>query len=236
MVPKKIPIPTQTGEVISIRQQGRLKVIDRDTVGYRIKEARLNAGLSQQDLATRVDLGRSAVAQWERNESTPSVSLMQELGRILETPPEFLSFGLRTRMDQPEDSTEALGIAVVSEIEFGISSDDMEAVSSWGLPVGWLRGELGVKDVEKVIVYRTHLPIGAHPAGSFLIVNTADYRPSPPGDFLYWDGVGPSVATLKVVPSAGKKVSVNVLSGGDEYTVTADQISVIGRIIAAVSK
>ncbi len=49
------------------------------TVGWRIKMARINAGLTQPQLAARLYVSRAVVSDWERNKYEPRLS---EAGRI----------------------------------------------------------------------------------------------------------------------------------------------------------
>jgi transcriptional regulator with XRE-family HTH domain len=51
------------------------------TSGVLIREARLRAGLTQADLATRVGRDRSHVARWERGAVSPSFETLQEVLR-----------------------------------------------------------------------------------------------------------------------------------------------------------
>ena len=53
------------------------------TLGEKIKEARKNAGLSQEQLAERLGVSRSAVAKWETDKGIPDVDYLKVLSKLL---------------------------------------------------------------------------------------------------------------------------------------------------------
>lgn len=53
------------------------------TIGKRILHLRKVAGLTQADLAARVGVGRSTVAQWERGSSQPRLRLLDRIAETL---------------------------------------------------------------------------------------------------------------------------------------------------------
>lgn len=57
--------------------------MDPKSIGARIAKARKAKKLSQAELAKKVDLSRSAVAQWETGECSPSASALVALSRAL---------------------------------------------------------------------------------------------------------------------------------------------------------
>lgn len=48
-----------------------------------IKQARLKAGLSQEQLAQKIGVSRSAVAMWETNNAAPTASKLLKISKIL---------------------------------------------------------------------------------------------------------------------------------------------------------
>lgn len=49
----------------------------------RIKEARLTAGITQEELAARMKVDRSTVTKWENGQSNPKVPVLLKLADIL---------------------------------------------------------------------------------------------------------------------------------------------------------
>ena len=50
--------------------------------GQRIKEQRKKLGLTQQQLATKLNTSRSNVANWENNQNNPSYDLLFKLSNF----------------------------------------------------------------------------------------------------------------------------------------------------------
>lgn len=63
------------------------------TIGDRIKEKRKEKGLTQLDLATRLNITDRAVSKWEQNEGNPDFSLLANLAEILDVSLDYLITG-----------------------------------------------------------------------------------------------------------------------------------------------
>ena len=59
-------------------------------LGGRIREARRNAGLSQEKLAEQIGVSRQAVTKWEAGQAAPSTENLLRLAEALHTPVETL--------------------------------------------------------------------------------------------------------------------------------------------------
>lgn len=72
-----------------------------DTIHTRIKESRLELGLSQEDLARLVGVSREAISQWEKGKTTakkpkptkPNGKNLIKLSKALNRNPEWLETG-----------------------------------------------------------------------------------------------------------------------------------------------
>ena len=53
------------------------------TLGEKIREARRKCGLSQEQLAERLSVSRSAIAKWETDKGLPDVGNLKILARLL---------------------------------------------------------------------------------------------------------------------------------------------------------
>ena len=69
--------------------------------GYLIKEARRRAGLSQRDLAARLETSQSVIARWESGARSPT---METVTRALRA----CGFELRIGVAQADDQDEAM--------------------------------------------------------------------------------------------------------------------------------
>ena len=55
-------------------------------IGERIKEARLNTKMTQDDLAKELNVSRSTVANWESGRNNPDVESLIKIADILKVP------------------------------------------------------------------------------------------------------------------------------------------------------
>ena len=60
------------------------------TLGEKIKEARKQCGLSQEQLAEKMAVSRSAVAKWEANNGLPDVDNLKALAKLLNVSVDYL--------------------------------------------------------------------------------------------------------------------------------------------------
>ena len=60
------------------------------TLGEKIKEARKQCGLSQEQLAEKLAVSRSAVAKWEANNGLPDVDNLKALAQLLNVSVDYL--------------------------------------------------------------------------------------------------------------------------------------------------
>lgn len=65
------------------------------SLGDRIAELRIAAGLSQNQLAKAMEVSRQAVSKWENGQSVPDPMKMIHLAEVLETDIEYLTTGRR---------------------------------------------------------------------------------------------------------------------------------------------
>ena len=71
------------------------------TLGDKIRQARRNCGLSQEQLAERLAVSRSAVAKWETDKGLPDVGNLKILARLLGVSVDYL-------LDEAETATESV--------------------------------------------------------------------------------------------------------------------------------
>lgn len=60
------------------------------TLGEKLKEARKQAGLSQEQLSEKLGVSRSAVAKWETNNGIPDVDNLKVLSKLLNVSIDYL--------------------------------------------------------------------------------------------------------------------------------------------------
>lgn len=60
------------------------------TFGEKLRDARKKAGLSQEQLAERLSVSRSAVAKWENDNGMPDVDNLKAMAALLDTSIDYL--------------------------------------------------------------------------------------------------------------------------------------------------
>ncbi len=60
------------------------------TFGEKLKEARKNAGLSQEQFAEKMSVSRSAVAKWETDKGMPDVNNLKVMAQLLDVSVDYL--------------------------------------------------------------------------------------------------------------------------------------------------
>ena len=63
------------------------------TLGEKIREARSKYGLSQEQLAEKISVSRSAIAKWETDKGLPDVGNLKVLARLLNVSVDYLLTG-----------------------------------------------------------------------------------------------------------------------------------------------
>ncbi|MBY5229323.1 hypothetical protein ABH61_10840 [Bacillus paranthracis] len=73
--------------------------------GNRVKELRMEKKLTQQDLADKIGVSKSALSQIENNKTTPSRDTVSALSRVLEVTSDYiLGLSEYRELDQEESS------------------------------------------------------------------------------------------------------------------------------------
>jgi transcriptional regulator with XRE-family HTH domain len=203
-------------------------------LGARIREAREKRRLTQAAVAKHVGLGRTATTQWELGRSSPSLETVNQLAVLFDEDPAWIAYGVRQGPKLIQPNMEDIGCQLVEEVTFGESPTETKMVENWALPTRWLRSEIGVSDPTKVILYRVEWAFrdSRYEHGDVLIIDRMSTRPSPPGTFLFWDGVGPALADITVtpVPMKNKVVAKVTTMDGATFETEVDNLAIIGRV------
>lgn len=113
-----------------------------------------------------------------------------------------------------------------------VSEDQVRG--TWSMPLDYLRFELRVPKlaVRLVEVIGDSMQPTLYP-GDRIMVNTADRRPSPPGIFALWDGLGLVVKRVEHIPNTDPLI-YRISSDNPHhatYERTEDEVHIIGRIV-----
>lgn len=125
-----------------------------------------------------------------------------------------------------------------------VSTDVISA--EWSIPADYLSGELRI-GAGKAWIIEVFGDSGYEPTnpgapgslfpGDRVIVNTADTRPSPPGAFAVYDGVGLVIKQVEVIAGTDP-VRLRLTSRNpayEPYEVTVEEARIIGRVRGRIS-
>lgn len=88
---------------------------NKKLLGERLKAARKEAGLKQEDVGRVLGLGKSTISEWETGKRSPDIELITELATILDTSVAFL-LGLEMEPDAQSMSSLPSNVQPVSEL------------------------------------------------------------------------------------------------------------------------
>lgn len=109
------------------------------SVGEKLKECRLNQGLSQQELAEQLNVTRQAVSNWERNKTLPDVYLLREIAAVFDmTLDEYMEDTRKAEITMPKMPARFLAASI--------------AVILIYLLVGGITGQLSVESVMVMVI------------------------------------------------------------------------------------
>ena len=200
-----------------------------DSLATRIKTLREEKKLTQEQLAEAVGLGRTSTTQWEAGRSEPPLGRIENLARILDTTPEYIAFGKRG----PKAAETTYSI---HEYVFGNTPSNRASVNVWGLPRQWIDVEVGARSPGELMVFAVpYQTVPAYEQGCRVLVDRSLTKITPPGYYLHWDGLGPTISHVSVGPPSGRKVTARVKTNEGDYEIEADKLQIIGRVIGAVS-
>lgn len=77
--------------------------MDKKQIGLRVKGLRASKGLSQQELAKKLNVDRSTISKIESGENPPAVSVLFELKRIFSISTDWLLTGIGPGPIDPTD-------------------------------------------------------------------------------------------------------------------------------------
>ncbi|MBO1080877.1 S24 family peptidase [Roseomonas haemaphysalidis] len=118
----------------------------------------------------------------------------------------------------------------------GISSISADVIrDTWGIPDSYLLGELHTtRERARIIEVRGDSMEPTLEPGDRVMVDLGDRRPSPPGLFALWDGIGVVVKRLEHIPNSDPprfRLMSDNTARHNEYERAEDEINIIGRVI-----
>lgn len=132
------------------------------TLGEKIKTARKQCGLSQEQLAEKMAVSRSAIAKWEGDKGIPDVSNLKALSKLLNVSVDYL-------LDDGENLDEAIIRETydISEYEKGSKKEKKDRVIRSKYPdaviyplLGKIKLTKSEKIIDNVLGFFTDAPFG----------------------------------------------------------------------------
>lgn len=91
-----------------------------ETIGDRIKKKRKEAGMTQLELANKLNVTDRAVSKWEQNEGNPDISILPKIADLFNITLDYLMTGVEPKKE----------IIIMSKIELCAKNDDPSMIES----------------------------------------------------------------------------------------------------------
>lgn len=217
-----------------------------------LKAEMVKRGVTQAELARRLgaDFDKSKLSKTFTGQRQLSAQeLLEWSAAVGATPPAGMTptdaptgdvrAGLPERTDIAEvDAAAGAGMGAPETLEVGwegnytVSAPTVRSI--WTLPTEYLRYELRVPRgaVRLVEVIGDSMQPTLFP-GDRIMVNTADRRPSPPGIFALWDGLGLVVKRVEHIPNTDPLI-YRITSDNPHhaaYERTEEEVNIVGRVV-----
>lgn len=194
------------------------------TIGRRIAELRQAKGLSQAHVATRLELSRAAITQWEGGVTYPSLELIESLAVILGTTPWYLAFGHGAEVN-------SVSVIQVPWVAFNADGEGTEtAVVGIPRPVisGWR-----INDVRQLVAVEINDNATEGLPSDLAIVDRSNVQTgfNVKVALLFGDKV--QVANLSHTPGDD---SYRISVSGDTFSMQIDKVKIIGRVVGKIAR
>lgn len=91
-----------------------------ETIGDRIKKKRKEAGMTQLELANKLNVTDRAVSKWEQNEGNPDISILPRIADLFNVTLDYLMTGVEQKKE----------VIIMSKIELCAKNDDPSMIES----------------------------------------------------------------------------------------------------------
>lgn len=219
------------------------------TLGQLIRQARDAARLSQQDVANHLGVTRNAVSLWESDENLPKGRTINKLSRYLKIPlPElWKTMGVEAEVEEDSEQRFIDSPATVRHASVILPELDVRAgmgggsvvesetqIAEWSIPQNVLSAQTtGPMSALKIIQALGSSNEPDIPSGTRLIIDTSDKRPSPPGYFALWDGLGLVIKRVEYLLNSDPP-TIRIASANPAFAVyelTLEEVSIAGRVM-----
>ena len=134
-----------------------------ETIGDRIKSKRKEAGMTQLELASKLNVTDRAVSKWEQNEGNPDISILPRIADLFNVTLDYLMTGVEPKKE----------VIIMSKIELCAKNDDSSMIKSLPSNVdenGKLCGDVDFADLEGTASAATPVPGGVGSVTTTMVI------------------------------------------------------------------
>jgi phage repressor protein C with HTH and peptisase S24 domain len=210
-----------------------------------IREYLERTGESERALSERAGLNHKAVNQILNNKTTSNRgSTLTKLAAAMGVDPAQLLRGERRPVERREIVREAAGL-VIREYDVGASAGygaeppeldghgETPILAEWSMPEDLVRAHTTPgRRLALIRVEGNSMEPDYHP-GERVLVDLSRRKPSPPGEFVIWDGMGLVLKRVELVPgtNASRIRLISINPGYTPYEVDLDEHTIVARVI-----
>lgn len=213
--------------------------------GKRLAEAAERKGWGPRELHDRTGIHIESLKKYLRGAvEQPRGKTLEKLADALDVPLVWLRDGFEVKgapkIKAVQHFTPVTEVDVRASAGAGAVIDYERDGHQWGFPESWLRSEFVARANElRVITIDGDSMVSEQPRrddldpGDKVIVNIADRRPSPPGIFVIYDGIGLVAKRIEHIDGSDP-ARIRIMSNNSryrEYERTLDEAQIMGRVV-----
>jgi transcriptional regulator with XRE-family HTH domain len=226
-------------------------MLNADRVKQRLQRAMDETGMKPRPLSEKAGLG----ATWVRDVlsgrvASPKVESLRRIAAVMGVPLSYFTAEADPpALDQaPGDDAPALpspGGLLIREYDVGASAGhgaeppalngegETPILAEWSMPEDLVRAHTTPgRRLALIRVEGNSMEPDYHP-GERVLVDLSRRKPSPPGEFVIWDGMGLVLKRVELVPNSSpmkiRLISIN--PGYTPYEVDLDEHTIVARVI-----
>lgn len=215
-------------------------------VGAKIKARRIAVGMTQSQLARRLNVTGAAVCIWEHGRQLPAARTRGPLCDALKISPseiglpadghpvEEFPIDLR-RAPAPRESAPPRSLDV-PVVDFGKARERID-LGTLVLDTAFLR-DMGVKPdalLYAMTVWSDELVAGLR-SGDRVVVDGGVTRVVAPGLYVWWNGISASLGHITLAVNGSGSATLKVNSGGTVSEVSPDHLSLLGKVVLRLGR
>lgn len=203
-------------------------------MGARIRKCREEAKVTQEGLANRLKISRSAIAQWESGTTTPSITSLIDMAEFLRTTPEYLAFDITSEVRTIFRSPEREDMHTIDVIDWGDKPDDVQVKGHFALDQEYLQEIAASGNPDSIVAFDvpTKSPVEGVELGDRLLIDTSDTKVRRMGTYVLWNGFSADIVSLRVITDEKGKPAIEVTEAGHVQVMPAEHVKVLGKVVA----